>query len=926
MYTLTCKWLAFGTILSLLWAQSPWINWDVYADSTGNGANPVTGLTPVCRDTFWLIVDTAGMSAAGITGYRWELLNIFGASVVYEENGSSPVPYPFPPFGGISNVRKLGVEFFSTPPNGAVLLRVFYGSNERAIARPLSIKSAPLLTLVSPSPGQVLCQGSSVTFQLSVSGADSFIVSYGPTPADTFKNRLTFTQTVPSVPNWNIQVKLYACGFMYPNSYSFPTNPSSTFIALQVGPTNTFCPGSTVSFSTSSWVNLTGSTGVSLTVEDPGNNVVYTYTGTSLPASWSIPNTAVSGSYTVKLQASYPCGTTNMATAVFNVYDASTLTAPSISPNNGPYCIGTPIQLSAGGAQGLVSWDIGNDGSWDYVGSNTITHTFTSVPSGGIPIKIRQDVGCYNREDVITWNTSGPAQPTISSGGAIPANVACPGNNVLFKLYYPYNFSLSQPGNTLEWQASWLNSGNPFNGYSLDTILPAPPTTGFHMITYTITNSCGSFSSSITFSVGNPTNPPVPTVLGRACASGGTVQVIAPNESGLQSIYYLSLAGSPIGPISPGDTTTINVPSGGLSLTVEYDYGCTKGYRNLNIIPSNEPAVIQNSMITPNITCSGAPINLNVFGRYGQELRVYHGSTLLYQTALPSQSHPFFNLNANITAPSTSGTLMIVAIGCGGNDTAYHALSISGNGAVASFTTPMSACVGQPVTFQRTGNNSGIHSAIWDFGDNTTLYDTAMSVSHVYTRPGTYTIYLQIQSICGFTSMNKTIHIYAAPPTLSGISVVASGNQITYSVNATDADSVKWFFDFPNSTPSALGLSGTYTYTSSGLYTVAAIAYNGCGTDTLTQNVNVIGTNLVNPNLSSQWTLYPNPARHEIFLNHPSYVGNAQIRVYDIQGRLTHQQTIHQLPAQIWLHMPAGLYHVQIISEQGTETLRLVIE
>jgi flagellin-like hook-associated protein FlgL len=160
---------------------------------------------------------------------------------------------------------------------------------------------------------------------------------------------------------------------------------------------------------------------------------------------------------------------------------------------------------------------------------------------------------------------------------------------------------------------------------------------------------------------------------------------------------------------------------------------------------------------------------------------------------------------------------MFVARGCGGNDTAYQTVTVQGSGTVAFFTAPASACVGSPVTFTGPSSTAGVTDINWNFGDGAFLSGMNPNSTHTYTNPGTYTVYLNITSTCGYTSYSRTIKVYGGPPSLSGLNVNVTGATITYSVSATEYDSVKWFFGDGNT---ALGLSGTHTYSATGTYTV----------------------------------------------------------------------------------------------------------
>lgn len=132
MQTLT-KTLVIGALLALgLAQQNPWTNWGIYADSTGNGQNPVHA-TLQCPDTFWLVVDTAGMGAAGITSWKWFDGNMSSTTVVFPDPNpltSMPAPYAFP-LPGISS-RKVGVDLTNSGGTNNYILRVYFANGDSA--------------------------------------------------------------------------------------------------------------------------------------------------------------------------------------------------------------------------------------------------------------------------------------------------------------------------------------------------------------------------------------------------------------------------------------------------------------------------------------------------------------------------------------------------------------------------------------------------------------------------------------------------------------------------------------------------------------------------------------------------------------------------------------------------------------------------
>lgn len=901
-----------GGILALGLAQSP-LNWGIYADSTGNGAVSVQG-TVQCRDTFWLVVDTTGMAAAGITGWGW--FHSTGIANVVYDGGSGPFPYFFPP-SGIFNKRKIGIlpNLVSGRVTYVFSLRLYRASGD-------SVEYSKSFVVKGPSGSlsyipQVVCTDTVVSFSVNVVEADSFAVDAGST---TVKNQTSFTLTAPSTAGtWNLTLTLYSCGqsqsITYPVNVVNNTSPSPWInFSLSVSPSRV-CPGSAV------WVTVSSSSGAynpqeadsyKVYIDDPTAGP-WSLADTTFPVQWTVPSGAPAGDYIVRVVLYYPCRIDTFSGPAFRVYGASSLTTPTLSRPSA-YCPGTPAYLSLFPAEGLVSWDIGNDGTWDYVGTDHIQHTFSSIPSGGVPIKIKQDVGCYSRTDTVTFN---PNTSGVNPYGFITATQAlCPGDTVMVSLYGS-NF------NAFSWVTNWAGT---IPGLSQDTIFVLPNTAGNYNLSAILTNGCGSPDTTFPVDFSVPSSysfsPPFLSFIGAVCASaGGTVKGVHPYpDPNMDSVRYVPESGTAF-TAGIADTVSFSVPAGRSSFSVvaTYYWGCNKvGVRSYDLPVLVQPTRIITSSVSPSNVCPGAPVNW-FFSVYDmKEMRVYVGSTLVSSSS---------QMWGTFSAPSTPGTYTVkfVAVGCGGNDTVDKMLLVAGSGAVAYFTAP-SACVGQPVTFQRSGTNAGVQSVEWDFGDGNSLFDTAMTVSHTYTGPGFYTVGLFVRSAgCGSSSYSQQVRVYGGGPSLSGLNVSLSSATINYSVSATDYDSVKWFFGDGGS---ALGLSGSYTYTTNGTYTVRAIAYNPCGTDTLQQSVTISTAALASRVTSVEgWVAYPNPAQDVVVLSHLTYQGPAEVRVFDLSGRVVRTASLVSVPGELRVSgLPAGLYSVHLRTAEGVAVLRLVVE
>jgi PKD repeat protein len=376
------------------------------------------------------------------------------------------------------------------------------------------------------------------------------------------------------------------------------------------------------------------------------------------------------------------------------------------------------------------------------------------------------------------------------------------------------------------------------------------------------------------------------------------------------------------------ETLTVNVPAGNYVYPIIYrGKSTTCGYisENTYTIQAQQTPPSISAYLGPGSACPGSPVRISA-SFYPTTPPDSIVAILWNNSRVPLNMSPGF-ATTSVFAPTATGLypIQVIAYNCAGNDTTPLTLQVfSGSTAVANFTAPVSACVGVPVTFQRTGTNNGISTTpSWDFGDGVLLQDTAISITHTYTQPGLYTVSLSLSSLqCGITYYERTIRVYGAPPTLSGLNVTPSGATISYSVSASEYEVIVW--DFGDGNTATGVLSGTHTYASSGNYTVKVEAINACDTTRLSQTVSVSSILVAKGN--DGWLIYPNPASQEVFVAHPTYQGEVRVELYDVTGRLVQAEVLSARAGRMQLRVPAGLYTLRLINREGVATTKLLVE
>lgn len=152
-------------------------------------------------------------------------------------------------------------------------------------------------------------------------------------------------------------------------------------------------------------------------------------------------------------------------------------------------------------------------------------------------------------------------------------------------------------------------------------------------------------------------------------------------------------------------------------------------------------------------------------------------------------------------------------------------------------------CVGEEVVF--TGNSSydsdgSITKYMWDFGDGSKA--EGINVSHVYTRPGKYTVKLSVEdnsgTTCGTAVDNLMINVSEKPEAVAGGDVSTCNLNLTFDGSASKGPedvALIYEWNFGDGSPKAGGVKTTHTYPRPGVYDVTLTVRDesgfGCGQD-----------------------------------------------------------------------------------------------
>lgn len=145
--------------------------------------------------------------------------------------------------------------------------------------------------------------------------------------------------------------------------------------------------------------------------------------------------------------------------------------------------------------------------------------------------------------------------------------------------------------------------------------------------------------------------------------------------------------------------------------------------------------------------------------------------------------------------------------------------------------------------------------------------------------------------------------------------------------SSSNLGNVSWVFGDGNT---GQGTIVNHTYSSFGTYNAQCIIRNGCGSDTLTQTVQVISVNEYSA--VSQLTVYPNPASQIVYLelnSKESQVVNLELITMDGRVAFRNQQSVIQGDNSIELNigeLPAGAYTLRLTSDRDFVNTPLIVK
>ncbi len=186
-------------------------------------------------------------------------------------------------------------------------------------------------------------------------------------------------------------------------------------------------------------------------------------------------------------------------------------------------------------------------------------------------------------------------------------------------------------------------------------------------------------------------------------------------------------------------------------------------------------------------------------------------------------------------------------------------------------------CSGTPVQLTTTVNGgSGNYTYTW----SSTPMGFSSNDSNPMVHPFETTTYF-VTVNDGNNQTVSSITIYVLPLPIANYTYQINELTVSFVNTSSNAESYQWFFGDGNTSTDE---NPTYTYITNGDFEVILVAYNSCGTDTLTTNIH-LDNSIIEENNNNYIFVYPNPFDLSLQIQLTDNLP-INIRILSIDGRI----------------------------------------
>ena len=422
---------------------------------------------------------------------------------------------------------------------------------------------------------------------------------------------------------------------------------------------------------------------------------------------------------------------------------------PGIVNNDGPYCVGETINLT-------VNQQAGATYSWTGPGGFTSNQLTPSRPNCTMAM-----AGTY------TCTTTVGAQTTTAStevivyaqpNASFNATSVCVGQATQFT-----STSTTNPSGQSIGSYQW-NFGDGQTGTG-QTANHTYTTAGTYQATLTVSTGNGHCTDQITQTV---TVNPLPTASFNATTvcQGEPTQFTSTSSGDQITSYQWNFGDNQTGTGQNANHTYTQPGTYNVTLIVQTSGGCSDQFTQTVTVNASPTANFNATAV-----CVGEATQFTSTST-GQSLSSFQWNFGDNQTGTGQ------NTTHTYAQPGTYNVTLTVQSAGGCSDQVTRTVTVNAL-PTANFTST-EVCQGNPTQFNSTASGGQISTYQWNFGDGQT--GNGQTVSHNYTRPGTYNVTHTVQTAGGCTDqVTQTVDVYAMPVA----SASASPSTVLYGANTT---------------------------------------------------------------------------------------------------------------------------------------------
>ena len=505
---------------------------------------------------------------------------------------------------------------------------------------------------------------------------------------------------------------------------------------------------------------------------------------------------------------------------------------------------------------------------------------------------------------------SPPSLPTISTAGSTSI---CSGSSVTLT-------SSTTTGN------QWNKDGVAISGATSQTYNAT--VSGVYTVTVTVCGSRTSVGTSVT--VAAPISVAAINSSSSSICFGGTVTMTNATTGGVWSSNNTSVATIN----SSGIVTTVGAGTAVISYTVTAG-SCSNAATYTLTVQSGSVAI-------PTLDIRGS---VNICGSGSLQMCPLVWGYSNYQwykdgVAYSTSSCITVNTAGSYTLTGTNGS------GCWSSPSIPAVVTLNPIPTMVATTGPTAVCAGSSITLVNSSTIPSGGTGVWSSGALTNvIVGASTGVITGTNATSSVVVKYTVTSAVGctnYTNYNVTINaipsvpsITYAPGTVNPQAGAPTGSfcaNRTFTVVGIPSGGV-WSKTGPITVTTPAGVVTTGSAAGSGSIKYTYTDANGCvNSRTMVGNVYVCAARgIANTSeplaISNDFTMYPNPARSQVSINVETLVGTGNIIVTDLYGKVVKSQTLSMGTNTLNISkLSAGMYLVSIITNEGKQTKKLIIE